>query len=358
MTDTGQPGDSPCGGHQRLSLDRLKWWESLQYGMFIHFGMSTYVNLEGKVFFKPDGSDPPSCYAPDDLDVDQWISVARDAGMKYAILCAKHISGFCLWPSRHTDYTVAQSGHPTDVVEAFIDACERRGVLPGLYYSSYDNHHRFGSRTRSDFPSKQAFFDLFHRRPAFGGGGCGREDSPERLPYTTSLYQSFQTAQITELLTRYGSQIEFWIDHPDVLGTGYRTFLYRHITELQPDILVMMNNGTPSSEGYDFDYAWPSDLIAMEEGAREGTSHRKWRTIEGREFYLPGEVCDSIAPITRDWFYLDGDKPKAVEAIVGQFQACRAAGVNYLLNVPPDRRGRLPDAFVKCLMDVRRQTGV
>ncbi|MHC4795722.1 MAG: hypothetical protein ACYTF1_03675 [Planctomycetota bacterium] len=51
-------------GHQRLPLEKLQWWEGLGYGMFIHFGMSTFVDLDGKVFFKPDGTDPPGTYAP------------------------------------------------------------------------------------------------------------------------------------------------------------------------------------------------------------------------------------------------------------------------------------------------------
>jgi len=119
-------------GHQRLPLAKLQWWETLDYGMFIHFGMSTYVNLDGKVFFKPDGTDPAGRYAPDRLDVDQWICVARDAGMKYAVLTAKHISGFCLWPSAHTDYSVARSGNATNVVKELDDSCQRRGVRPAL----------------------------------------------------------------------------------------------------------------------------------------------------------------------------------------------------------------------------------
>ena len=98
MQDKAIHPDPPVRGRQRLSLERLEWWEKLEYGMFIHFGMSTYVDLAGLVCCKPTGDDPPTCYAPDRLDVDQWVSVARDAGMKYAVLTAKHISGFCLWP--------------------------------------------------------------------------------------------------------------------------------------------------------------------------------------------------------------------------------------------------------------------
>jgi alpha-L-fucosidase len=345
-------------GSQRLGIEQLQAWERLQYGMFIHFGMSTYVNIEGKVFFKPDGSDSPSRYAPGALDVDQWVCVARDAGMTYAVLTAKHISGFCLWPSKHTDYTVANSGNTTDVVEAFVKSCEKRGVKPGLYYSSYDNHHRYGSRTRSDFPSKDAYFALADRRLPFGSERCSGPDDDTRMIYTTSLYQSFQTAQITELLTQYGPLVEMWIDHPDSLGRACREYLYNEMVRLQPRIVVMMNNGTPKSDEYDVDYAWPSDLIAMEQGEVTDGKYRKWRTIEGKSYYIPGEVCDSIAPIRQDWFWLPDDKARPMEELVKQFRWCRSGGANYLLNVPPTRDGVVPRVFIDALAELRKQMAV
>lgn len=351
-------GEAEPRGSQRHSLERLRQWESLGYGMFIHFGMSTYVNLVGKVYHKPLGDDPPSAFAPDTLDVDQWVGLARDAGMKYAVLTAKHIAGFCLWPSRHSDYTVANSGCKTDIVAEFVRSCERRGILPGLYYSSFDNHHRWGSRTRSDFASRAAYEALADRRPRFGGESCAREDDPDRMPYTTAHYQSFQTAQIEELLTSYGPIIEVWIDHPEVMGRGYRTYLYNRMAELQPDVVVMMNNGVPDSENYDVEYAWPSDLVAMEGGRPPETGYRKWRTIEGKLCYVPGEVCDSIAPIRQDWFHLPDDQPRPIESLLLQFRACREGGANYLLNVPPDRHGRMPDNFVAALGEIRREMGL
>lgn len=344
-------------GNQRLGLEQLQTWERLGYGMFIHFGMSTYVDLAGKVFFKPDGSDPASCYNPDKLDVDQWVSVARDAGMTYAVLTAKHISGFCLWPSKHTAYSVAHGGNTTDVVEVFVTACRKRGVLPGLYYSSYDNHHRFGSRTRSDFPSKQAYFDLAAKRLPFGSTRPGGSDEG-RMIYTTSLYQAFQSEQIRELLTQYGKLVEVWIDHPDALGRGYRTHLYDEMARLQPEIVVMMNNGTPSSEEYDVDYAWPSDLIAMEQGEVSDNKYRKWRHIEGADYYIPGEVCDSIAPIRQDWFWLPDDGPRPMDELERQFRWCRDGGANYLLNVPPNRQGVIPADFVAALQELRKRMGL
>ena len=323
--EAGATAESKGAGEQRLSLDALKKWEALGYGMFIHFGMSTFVGSE-----LPDGKAPASAYAPDKLDVDQWVSVARDAGMKYAVLTSKHVAGHCLWPSKLTEYSVAKSANTTDVVEAFVKACEKRGVLPGLYYCSWDNHNRFGSRTPSD-PKGEG--------PAF----------------TTSLYQNFQTAQLTELLTHYGPIAEVWIDIPGVLGRGYRTFLYNHVASLQPHTVIMMNSGISSGDTYNIDYAWPSDLIAIERSLPPNAGHRRVRAIEGKEYYMPGEVCD---PIGKEWFYVDGDAPRPVADLATQVRDCKARGVNLLLDVPPDKHGLIPAATVNALMAVKKEAGV
>ena len=261
--------------------------------------------------------------------------------MKYAVLTTKHVAGHCLWPSRCTDYTVANSTNKTDVVEAFCKACAKRGVLPGFYYCSWDNHHRFGSKTRSDGGPYDGS-SSFPKVPV----------DPAELPaFTTSLYQSFQTAQITELLTQFGPIAETWIDIPGVLGRGYRTFLYNHIARLQPQTVIMMNNGVSDGGQYDVAYAWPSDLIAMERNVPPATGHRTWRQIEGKNYYMPGEVCD---PIGKEWFGAVGDRPRPDDVLSKQFEACRAAGVNLLLDVPPDRHGLIPDEAVTALMRLRK----
>jgi alpha-L-fucosidase len=314
----------PETGAQRLSLAKLQAWEALGYGMFTHFGMSTFAGQE-----LPDGKAPASAYNPDRLDVDQWVQIARDAGMKYVVLTAKHVAGHCLWPSRHTDYTVATSGNKTDVVDALVKACERRGILPGLYYCSWDNHHLFGSLTPSLTQWEKAF--------------------------TTSLYQDFQTAQVTELLSNYGPIGEIWIDIPGVLGHGYRTFLYRHIAALQPDCVIMMNSGISDGSNYNVSYAWPSDLIAIERSLPPPTGHVKWRTIEGKRYYLPGEVCD---PIGKEWFYVEGDRPRPDDQLLTLLTETRRRGANLLLDVGPNKHGLISDEYRDALMRLRKNAGL
>jgi alpha-L-fucosidase len=316
-------------GKQRLSQSLLEQWEQLKYGMFIHFGMSTFVQNE-----LPDGKTPPTTYAPDRLDVGQWISVARDAGMKYAILTTKHVAGHCLWPSKYSDYTVANSTDKTDVVGKFVEECRAKGILPGFYYCSWDNHNRFGSKTPSD----------------------SQEERQGIEPFTTSVYQTFQTNQITELLTTYGPIFEMWVDIPGVLGRGYRTFLYNRIAELNPAIYIMMNSGISTQEKYDVNYAFPSDLIAIERSLPPGGGgHNKWREIESREYYMPGEVCD---PIGKDWFYTKDDRPRPDDALANIYMSTVKGGANLLLDVGPDIHGLIPDYSVQALMRLRKNVGI
>lgn len=307
-------------GAQRLSLPRLREWESFGYGMFIHFGMSTF---DGEELSKADK--PSTLYAPDKLDVDQWISVARDAGMRYAVLTTKHVAGHCLWLTKHTDYHVGTSGDKTDVVEAFVKACERRDVRPGFYYCSWDNHTRFGSLTPSFTPWNDA--------------------------YTTREYQTFQWAQIEELLTQYGTICEMWIDIPKVLPRDYRNRLYARIAELQPDCLIMMNNGIGDGSHISVADTWPTDLIAIERFLPNShTGHVKWREIEGQRYYVPGEVCD---PIGKEWFFVEGDAPRDDAELLGMILVARSRGANLLLDVPPDKHGLIPQMHVDALVRLR-----
>lgn len=313
--------DTMLEGAQRLPLDRLHAWESLGYGMFIHFGMSTFDGRELSL-----GDRPSTLYAPDCLDVEQWISVARDAGMRYAVLTTKHVSGHCLWPSKHTDYHVGTSGNPTDVVAAFVTACERRGVIPGFYYCSWDNHHLFGSVTPSHTRSEYAF--------------------------TTAAYRDFQTAQLEELLTQYGPVGEVWIDIPRVLPRDYRHTLYNCVAAWQPSAVIMMNHGIGDGTQFNVAAAWPTDLIAIERflpDARNG--YEPWRDIEGKRYYLPGEVCD---PIGREWFYADDDRLRSDAELLGMYLVTRSRGANLLLDVGPDRRGLIPEHDIAALGRLRR----
>lgn len=321
--------DSNKTGLQRHSLQRLQSWETLGYGMFIHFGMGTFEGVEASK-----GDSPSDFYAPTELDVEQWIRVAHEAGMRYVILTAKHHSGHCLWPSRHTDYHVGTSGNTTDVVGEFVAACRKYGIVPGLYYASWDEHHVLGSLT----PHK---------------GGFGNA-------YTSQAYRDFQLAQVEELLTQYGPIGEFWIDIPNILGPDGRVAQYEQIARLQPDCLAIMNQGFTTGDRIEVKSAWPTDLCAIERHIpaaplAEHVTFSPWFSLDvpgvGQgDYYIPGEACDTLG---KYWFFRDFDRPRSDAELLGMYFVTRERGCNFLLNVPPDKRGLIPDYFSDALFRLK-----
>jgi alpha-L-fucosidase len=212
------------------------------------------------------------------------------------------------------------------VVEAFVKACARHGLMPGFYYCSWDNHHTLGSLT----PSMTAW----------------------EKAKTTEAYREFQHKQIEELLTQYGAIGEVWIDIPGVLGAEGRERQYQQIAALQPQAIIMLNSGFGDGSKIKLDYAWPSDIMAIERWLP--SSHRgynPWHTVDGKEYYVPAEVCD---PIGYEWFYVDGDDPRSDMDLLGMRLICRERRTNLLLDVPPDRGGRIPPKHVDALMRLRK----
>lgn len=326
-------------GEQRLSLDALRRWEELGFGLFFHYGMGTFDGEEVG-YNHSSGTKPSSTYAPTNLGVDQWLDLAQAAGARYAVLTAKHVAGHALWPTRHSNFHVGTSADRTDVVGAFTTGCRKRGILPGLYYCAWDNHHRFGSVTRSDLQaiSKEASTDLWSPR--------------DQRPYTTERFREFMWNQMDELVSDYGPLVEIWIDIPMVLPRDYRDRLYAHLAAKQPGALIMFNAGIGDGTALNVNDAWPTDLVAIERFLPNShTGHVKWRRIEGREYYVPGEVCD---PIGKDWFYVDSDQPRSDGELLGMYLVARNRGCNFLLNVPPDRTGRIPARFSEALLRLRK----
>ena len=308
---------------QRLSQKQLQAFEQMRYGMFLHFGMSTFTEKE-----YDDGTAAPAVYAPAQVDVAQWVETARLAGMKYAVLTAKHVAGHCLWPSKCTDYTVANSTDKTDVVGAFVGECRRQGIVPCLYYCSWDNHTTLGSRMPFDSVLDDG-----------------------QKAFASDEYQAYMAAQLRELLTWYGKLGMIWIDIPFLLGRACRTRLYREITALQPDILVMMNHGIGDSTNYDTRIAWPSDLIPLESALPTSFGgYQKVRRIEGADYYIPGEVCDTIG---HSWFWRENDTLRSDRELLGMYLVATERGANFLLDAPPDRSGRIPQASADALFRLR-----
>ena len=305
----------------------LAVWQSYKYGMFIHFGMATFTGRSNEN--DPRNADAPSSlYAPTDLDVDQWIRVARDAGMKYAVLTAKHTAGHCLWDSKvrfrgkEFDYDVATSGHPTDVVAAFVKACKKYGIAPGLYWCPLDFHN-------NSVPPK----------PQWNAG---------QLP--DDFYQ-FAQDQFAELIKCYPDVGYYWIDVPRSASEPQRQALYDLIKRQRPGALVLFNCHASTIESCQKRNGWPTDILNTERAPFKPGEFTPVQTWQGKTYHLGYEHCDCLA---QHWFWYKDDQPRPVAELHRLYRGVVDTGGTLLLDVAPDQAGRIPESSVKALMELKK----
>ena len=158
---TAQKAPEPCG--LTPSARQIEWYNREMIAFF-HFGINTFEDFVNE----GDGKASTAIFNPAALDCEQWMQTLKSAGIPAAILTAKHADGFCLWPSKYTDYCVKNStwkGGKGDVVREFVDACEEYGIKAGIYLGPHDRHE--------------------HLRP----------------DYTTEKYKYYYAAQLEELMS-------------------------------------------------------------------------------------------------------------------------------------------------------------
>ena len=300
-------------------------WHELEFYGFLHFTVNTFTNREWG-----DGDESPALFNPTDFDADQIVEAARNGGMKGLILTCKHHDGFCLWPSRYTDHSIKKG----DVVKDISAACARHGVRFGVYLSPWD-------RNRADY------------------------GTPEYLVY----YRN----QLRELLTEYGPVFEIFFDGANG-GDGYyggayerreidnRTYYdwpntWQLVRDLQPDTVLFSDAGPDirwvgNENGIAGETCWATqnrddfapgraDAARLNTGDRPGTH------------WVPAECDVSIRP---GWFYHkhEDEQVKTPRQLVDLYYSSVGRGASFLLNLPPDRRGRIHDNDARSLAEFRR----
>jgi alpha-L-fucosidase len=316
---------------EATETSRLREWRELKYGMFLHFGMSTFTGNE----LDP-GDRPSTTYAPKNPDAAQWVRVAREAGMKYAVLTAKHVAGHCLWDSkvqfrgREFDYDVATSGNTNDVVRAFVDACATQGIAPGLYYCLLD----------------------FRNNPIKPEHQWGRHLLPDE-------FFALAKGQLTELARNYPAVGYYWLDIPRAASDAQRAELYDLLRRENPRCVVMFNfgfinktNPAPFTVALTKAASWPTDVLNSERDVIPGEFHPE-QTWHGRDYSLGYEHCDVVG---RDWFWTAADKARPPEKLFEIYRnTVHRAGGNLLLDVGPNREGRLEEWQIEALQDLKRR---
>lgn len=301
-------------------------WQAQRRGLFLHFGLSTFTaDEQGRATVGIDQ------YSPSRADPEQWVLVAKRAGFRYAVLTTKDRYGFCLWPSKQTEFNVQSADQP-DVVRAFVEACRKHGVLPGLAYSlGWDSRHQ-----------------------------------PHRTP---EEYERFATAQISELLSNYGPVFELWLDAPFDLGPDTDkalSRLYRAAKRLQPDCMIVLNHGfrdgtrvpvSPVSYSRSFVAGkqaalWPTDALTGQRTLPPASGHNPVVRFLGQDYFLPMEVSDSASQ--EGWFWLPEDSLRTPLDLHRLASEVQRRGANLLLAVGVDRSGLVPAAMERRLIELKR----
>ena len=323
-TPTNDPNQTP----EPDEWAAIRAFRELKYGMFIHYSLSTFDGKEQT----PGNTTSVDIYQPTDLDVDQWIQVAKDAGMKYAVLTAKHSSGFCLWDSKvqwkgkEFDYDVGASPVKTDVVAEFMTACNNHGIMPGIYYCAMDTRHSDSSIQWT--PS---------------------------LPYVSQEYFQLMQDHLTELHTNYPDIAIQWIDIPRHLTSGERTTLYNLVKNINPQCLVEYNYGQESRDVSTYTIAvakkvsWPTDILNSEKTPIDNPFQVQ-QEDNGKTYELAYEHCISISNY---WFWKSNESLKSASNLRDIRQQTWNLNGNFLLNVPPNRAGHIPDASIQRLNEIK-----
>ena len=347
-------------------------WMRLERTFFIHFGPNTFRGVEWG-----SGQEDPSIFNPTALDADQWVRTIKDGGGKMVILVCKHHDGFCLWPSRYTNHTVAASpwrGGKGDEVREVAEAAHKHGVKMAVYLSPADlyqlrtnptnpgGYYGNGSaKALSTIPTEPASFKTDPSQ--------GRAPTPgfKSFTYTVDDYNRYFLNQLYELLTDYGPIHEVWFDganpDPSVHETYDYAAWYDLIRHLQPQAIIFGKGpdgrwvGNEDGVGRTTEWSvvplsaspetfqWP-DMTNQDLGSRA-------RLVPGSSlWWYPAEVN---MPILYGWFWAYGKPGRTAADLVNYYYTSVGRNGNSLLNLSPDTRGLIPDNQV---MAVRQMAQV
>lgn len=307
---------------------RMQWFVQARFGMFIHWGLYA-VPARGE-WVRSNERMPEEKYMPffrefdpSAADPKAWVQAAKEAGMGYVILTAKHHDGFCLFDSELTDFKSTNTPMGRDIVREFLEAGREAGLKVGLYYSLIDWHH-------PDFPH---YGDRYH--PMRSDPAASNEERDfER-------YLAYMHGQVKELCTRYGRLDVLWFDfsYNQLRGEVWRANeLADMVRTLQPGILLN-NRLEVSGEGF-------GSLAQGEPAPCHGDFVSPERMVppeglfdpQGRPLYW--ETCTTM---NHSWGYCAGDTwYKPAPLLLKKLVECVSKGGNFLLNVGPDGNGRIP----------------
>jgi len=308
--------------------ERMRWFTEARFGMFIHWGVYSVPAGEWNgekghgEWVMQYGRIPVSKYEqfakefnPVKFDAKEWVRIAKEAGMKYLVITAKHHDGFGMFRSDLTDWCIKSTPFQRDPLKELADACKEAGITLCFYYSIMDWHH-------PDWPERRPWNDR----------ATGKPDM--------NRYVEFMKGQLKELLTRYGPIGVLWFDGdtekpwPHQRGVD----LYYYLRSIQPNLIVNDRVANARNEGW------------TDEGAGDFTTAEGWIPKPGQRMRLPWESCMTI---NGHWGFDKNDHDwKSTGTLIRNLVECVSKGGNCLLNVGPTAEGLIPDESVKRLREI------
>ncbi len=318
--------------------NRTKWFLKDRFGMFIHWGIYSIpargewvmtnermtLDEYSKYFYEFD---------PVDYNPKEWAKLAKEAGMKYAVMTAKHHDGFCLFDSAYTKYKSTNTKANRDLINEYVEAFRNEEIKIGLYYSVIDWSH-------SDFPHYE---DKHHPM----------RDNPEYKDYAYDFdnYLNYMHKQVEELCTNYGEINILWFDfsYDDMVGEKWKaTELIKMVRKYQPNVIIDNrleasgeNSGSIMSDNpsaFAGDFASPEQIIPPH------------GIVDVNNNPVPWEACITM---NNNWGYAASDKNfKSPKLLIRKLVETVSKNGNLILNIGPDAKGNIPIESVNILKDI------
>ena len=305
---------------------RMSWWKEARFGMFIHWGIYSVIGEEwDKEQWAMDYLNIPEeknrqfapQFNPQRFNAEEWVSIAKNAGMKYIVITTKHHDGFALWDSKVSNWDIFDSTpYTTDPLKELAKACEKEDIKLCFYYSILDWYHPDAQAvtTYNALPKKKRDFSRY--------------------------VNDYMKPQLKELLTNYGDIGVLWFDgewvpeYTSNMGKG----IYQFVREHQPNLIVnnRVDKGRNGFEGFNIEGDFAGDFSTPEQLIPE--------TVE------PGIDWESCMTMNDSWGYKYFDNNwRSSEILIRNLVDIASKGGNYLLNVGPTAEGIIPQASVERL---------
>lgn len=312
-----------------------KWFREAQYGMMVHWGLYSLLAgewngkrtpWEGEWIMRnnyisiADYEKLAKAFNPIFFDAEEWVILAKECGMKYIVITAKHHDGFALYHSKVDSFNVVDATpFGRDIIKEIALSCEKHGLKLGLYYSQdYDWHEEHGGGYLENWTHD-------------GGFGFNGVDFPgvEGKDYSICFEKKI-VPQVKEILTNYGDLCLIWFDVPRTINPEQSRFLYDLVKKYQPNCLV---------------------------NSRIGNGLGDYTSLGDNE--IPDDEKNGLwecpATMNNTWGYKAFDQNwKSAEKIFEIKKHLKARNINYLLNVGPDGLGRIPAPSIDILRQVKK----